>query len=34
MKDIAIKSTENRLDILKNNFPECFDREGKLIINK
>ena len=34
MKDIATKSTENRLDILKNNFPECFDREGNLIINK
>lgn len=34
MKDIVTKSIENRLDILKNNFPECFDREGNLIINK
>ncbi len=34
MKDIATKSIEDRLDILKSNFPECFDREENLFTNK
>lgn len=34
MKNILEKSLDNRLEILKGEFPECFDREGKLNIQK
>lgn len=34
MKNILEKSLDNRLEILKGEFPECFDREGNLNIQK
>lgn len=34
MKELLEKSIDNRLETLKNSFPECFDREGNLNIEK
>lgn len=34
MKNILTKNCDNRLEFLKEQFPECFDREGNLNIQK
>ncbi|MGL5123669.1 MAG: DNA methyltransferase [Fusobacteriaceae bacterium] len=34
MKNILEKNCDNRLEILKEQFPECFDRDGNLNIQK
>lgn len=34
MKNILEKSLDNRIEILKEQFPECFDRDGNLNIKK